>query len=82
MYPDAADVCCNSHLRDSHGQPSSFARTFSEALIGSWGGAAEIIVDPYSYASQAMVAVTAIMIADVGVRHPEASVVNKSAKLS
>jgi HK97 family phage major capsid protein/HK97 family phage prohead protease len=47
---------------------------WSEAMIGEFGGAADIIVDPYSLAGQNMIAVTSILMADVGVRHSKAFV--------
>jgi HK97 family phage major capsid protein len=55
---------------------------FSEALIGEWGGAIELVIDPFSFASQAMVAVTGIMLVDVGVRHPAAFAINKTLLVS
>jgi HK97 family phage major capsid protein len=52
---------------------------WSEVLIGEWGGALEVIVDPYTLASQNMVAVTQLILADVGVRHPKSFAITKSA---
>lgn len=42
---------------------------WAELLIGEWGGAVDLIVDPYTLASQNMIAVTGITMVDVGVRH-------------
>lgn len=42
---------------------------WSELLIGEWGGAVDLIVDPYTLAGQNMIAVTGITMVDVGVRH-------------
>jgi HK97 family phage major capsid protein len=47
---------------------------WSELLLGEFGGAADIIVDPYSLAGQNMIAVTSIIMADIAVRHPKAFV--------
>jgi HK97 family phage major capsid protein len=41
---------------------------WSEMFVGEWG-ALELIVDPYSKKKQALIELTAIMYADVGLRH-------------
>lgn len=43
---------------------------WSELLIGEWGGALEIIIDPYTNAGQNMIALHGIAMVDVDVRHP------------
>lgn len=45
---------------------------FSELLVGTFGGGLELIVDPYSYAGQNMIAVHSVLMADVAVKHPAA----------
>ena len=55
---------------------------WSELLIGEWGGALELIVDPYSVAGQNMIAVHAIAMIDINARHPASFVISKSAKTS
>lgn len=52
---------------------------WSELLIGEWGGAMEVIVDPYSLSSQNMVRITQMLLTDVAVRHPKAFAITKSA---
>jgi HK97 family phage major capsid protein len=47
---------------------------WDELLLGLWGGACELLVDPYSYAGQNMIAMHCFMNADVDVRHPAAFV--------
>jgi HK97 family phage major capsid protein/HK97 family phage prohead protease len=42
---------------------------WAELLVGEWGGAVDLIVDPYTGASQNMIYVTGITMVDVGVRH-------------
>lgn len=42
---------------------------WAELLIGEWGGAVEVLVDPYTYASQGMIATHTYAMVDVGVRH-------------
>ena len=55
---------------------------WSEVLIAEFGGALEIIVDPYTNAGQGMVNVVAHAMCDVGVRHPKAMAVGKSALIA
>ena len=55
---------------------------WSELLIGEWGGALEVIVDPYTLASQNMVAITQMILADVAVRHPASFAITKSALIA
>lgn len=45
---------------------------WSQLLIGEWGGALDILVDPYSYAKQNMIGVYSYANVDVAVRHPAA----------
>ncbi len=52
---------------------------WAELLVGEWGGAMEIIVDPYTLAGQNMVAVTGNVMVDVAVKHPKAFAFTKSA---
>lgn len=42
---------------------------WNEALLGVWGSAVDLVVDPYTLAGQNMIAVTGITMFDVGVRH-------------
>ncbi len=44
---------------------------WSELIIGEWG-AMEVIVDPYSKKKQGLIEVTLHLMADVGIRHPQA----------
>jgi LPS O-antigen subunit length determinant protein (WzzB/FepE family) len=39
-------------------------------LVGMWGGT-DIIVDPYTNAKKAVIAITASQMVDVNVRHPQ-----------
>ncbi len=41
-----------------------------QLLIGEWGGALDILVDPYTSATQNMINVHAFMMVDVACRHP------------
>jgi HK97 family phage major capsid protein len=43
---------------------------WQELLIGQFGGAMEMIVDPYSLKKQALIEVASFQMADVAVRHP------------
>jgi HK97 family phage major capsid protein len=45
---------------------------WSELLIGEWGGALDVVVDPYTYAQQNMIQIVTSLMVDVGVRHPAA----------
>jgi len=44
---------------------------WADILIGQFGGAMELIVDPYSKKKQGLIEVTSFMMADVAVRHPQ-----------
>lgn len=55
---------------------------WSELLIGEWGGALEVVIDPYSSAKQGMVEITQMIMADVAVRHPKAFAISKSALIA
>lgn len=50
---------------------------WSQLLIGEWGGALDVLIDPYTYATQNMIAVHAFAMVDVAVRLPRAFVVTK-----
>ena len=43
---------------------------WSQLLIGEWGGALDLLVDPYKYADQGMIAVYSYLTVDVAVRQP------------
>ena len=43
---------------------------WADVLIGQFGGAMEMIVDPYSLARQGLIQVTSFQMADVAIRHP------------
>lgn len=45
---------------------------FSQLIIGEWGGALDILVDPYTYASQNVIAVYSYANVDCAVRQPTA----------
>lgn len=47
---------------------------FGQLLIGEWGGAVDLLVNPYTYASQGMIAVHAHVMVDTAVRQPTAFV--------
>jgi HK97 family phage major capsid protein len=55
---------------------------WAELLIGEWGGALEVIVDPYTAASQNMVVITQMILADIAVKHPKSFAVTKSALIA
>jgi HK97 family phage major capsid protein len=42
---------------------------WAECLVGVWGDAVDLIIDPYTNAGQNMINVTGITMVDVGVRH-------------
>lgn len=43
---------------------------WADLLIGQWGGAMEMIVDPYSKKKQGLIEVASFQMADVEIRHP------------
>lgn len=43
---------------------------WSEVLVGQFGGAMEMIVDPYSKKKQGLIEVTSFQMADTAIRHP------------
>jgi len=43
---------------------------WADTLIGQFGGAMEMIVDPYSLKKQGLIEVTSFQMADVAIRHP------------
>jgi HK97 family phage major capsid protein len=43
---------------------------WSQLMIGEWGGALDVLVDPYKYADKGMVAVYSYLTVDVAVRQP------------
>lgn len=45
---------------------------WSELLIGEWGGAMDVVVDPYTYAQQNMIQVVTSLMVDVNIKHPAA----------
>lgn len=47
-----------------------FFGSWSDVLVGQWGGL-EMIVDPYSQAASGMVVITARLLADVAIRNPQ-----------
>lgn len=50
---------------------------WNELLIGFWGDALDVTVDPYYYADQGMVRVITMAMIDVNARHPKSFVVTK-----
>jgi hypothetical protein len=50
-------------------------------IIGEWG-VLELLVDPYRLKKQGLIEVTSFMMADVGLRHPEAFAVIRDARLT
>jgi len=52
---------------------------WQEMLVGTWGDALDLTVDPYYYADQGMVRVIAMAMVDCNVRHPKSFVVTKDA---
>lgn len=55
---------------------------WSECLIGEFGGGVEIIVDPYTVASQNMIQYHAVVMADVAIRHGASFAFTKAAKVA
>ena len=53
-----------------------------ELLIGEFGGSLDILVDPYTLASQGMVQLHAFMMADIAARHLNSFSITKAAKTS
>lgn len=50
---------------------------WNELLVGVWGDALDVTVDPYFYADQGMVRVITMAMVDVNARHPKSFVVTK-----
>lgn len=50
---------------------------WQELLVGTWGDALDITVDPYYYADQGMIRVIEMAMVDCNVRHPKSFVVTK-----
>ncbi|MBU1980418.1 MAG: phage major capsid protein [Gammaproteobacteria bacterium] len=44
---------------------------WSELVIGQWGGAVDLLIDPYTYADRGRIRLTAFSDMDIAVRHPE-----------
>ena len=42
---------------------------FNDLVIGEFGGALDILVDPFTYSSQGMIATNVFLLADIAVRH-------------
>jgi HK97 family phage major capsid protein len=55
---------------------------WAELLIGEWGGALEVVIDPYSSAKQGMVEITQMLMVDIAVKHPKAFAVTKGALIA
>lgn len=53
-----------------------------ELLIGEFGGGIEIIVDPYTVASQNMIQYHAVVMADIAIRHGASFALTKAAKVA
>ena len=53
-----------------------------ELLIGEFAGAVDILVDPYTVASQGMIQLHAFMMTDIAVRHGASFAISKAAKIS
>lgn len=49
---------------------------WQELLIGTWGDALDILVNPYIYQTQGMIQVVANAMVDVGIRHPKSFTVD------
>lgn len=45
---------------------------WSELIVGEFGGAMELIIDPYTGAGQNMIVVHSVLMVDVAVKHPKA----------
>jgi HK97 family phage major capsid protein len=55
--------------------------SWEQLIIGEWG-VLELLVDPYRLKKQGVIEVTSFMMADVGLRHPEAFAVIRDARLT
>jgi HK97 family phage major capsid protein len=55
---------------------------WAELLIGEWGGALEVVIDPYTSAKQGMVEITQMLLVDIAVKHPKAFAVTKGALIA
>jgi len=44
---------------------------WTDLIVGTWGNAVELIVDPYSLKKAGQVEITAIILCDVAIEHPE-----------
>lgn len=52
---------------------------WEELIVGTWGPGFEVVVDPYSKKKQALIEITAYLMADAGLRHPASFAVIKDA---
>lgn len=50
---------------------------WQELLVGVWGDAMDLVINPYTYAKQGMIEVVEMGMVDVGVRHPKSFIVTK-----
>jgi hypothetical protein len=55
-----------------------FLGNWADVLVGQWGGL-ELIIDPYTRASNGMLVITATLLADVGIRNAEGFVMRATA---
>lgn len=55
---------------------------WNELLVGVWGDALDVTVDPYYYADQGMVRVITMAMVDVNARHPKSFVVTKDVTIT
>jgi HK97 family phage major capsid protein len=55
---------------------------WAELLIGEWSGAMEVLVDPYTVASQNMIQTHVFVLVDIAVRHPASFTIAKGLKIA
>lgn len=55
---------------------------WNELLLGVWGDALDVVVNPYTYAKQGMIEVVEYAMVDVNARHPKSFVVTKDVTIT
>jgi HK97 family phage major capsid protein len=76
-YPAAVSTSVPSNLTKGTSTTicsAAILGCWDQLLIGEWGGAVDIVVDPYTYVQQNMIQVVSCLMADVAVRHPDSFV--------
>lgn len=70
-YPAFATNQVRSDLGGGNNEHGILFGNWAELIIGQWGGAIDLLVDPYTYADRGRVRLTAFTDLDIAVRHGE-----------